>query len=119
MSEHVFWNLQCAVKPGQLEALKALMAEMVAATQADEPGALNYEWSLSEDEQTLHIFERYADSGATLVHLGNFGTKFAGRFLAALDVKRFYVYGSPNEEAQKALGRMGAVFFSSIGGFSR
>lgn len=119
MSAHVFWNLECTIKEGQLDNLKALMAEMVEATQANEPDALNYEWSISEDGQKLHVFERYADSDAAVLHMSNFGAHFAGRFLAALDIKRFTVYGHPNEQAQKVLGRVGAQFMASLGGFSR
>lgn len=119
MSTHVFWNLECAVKEGQLDNLKALMAEMVDATQANEPGAWNYEWSISEDRQKLHLFERYADSDAVVLHMSNFGTHFAGRFLAMSDIKRFTVYGRPNEQARKVLGKAGAQFMSPLGGFSR
>ena len=63
VSDNVFWVVELAIIPGQLDAFKALMNEMVAATQADEPGALNYEWFISEDGTTCHIYERYADSG--------------------------------------------------------
>ena len=119
MSEHVYWMIQAAVKPGQFENLEALMEEMVAATQENEPGALNYEWSISEDRQTCHLYERYADSDATMVHLGNFGKNFAGRFMAALDIKSFVYYGNPNDEVKKALGGSGALHMSPFGGFAR
>lgn len=119
MSTHVFWNLECVIKEGQLDNLKALMAEMVAATQANEPGALNYEWSISDDEQKLHLFERYADSAATVQHMATFGANYAGRFLTTVDIKRFTVYGNPDEQARKVLGRVGAQFMSPLGGFSR
>ena len=42
------WVVQCAVKDGQLDAFKELMEEMVAGT-SEEPGALNYEWFISDD----------------------------------------------------------------------
>jgi len=119
MSEHVFWNLECDIKEGQLDNLKALITEMVAATQSNEPGALNYEFSISDDGQKLHLLERYADSDAALMHLSNFGAHFAGRFFATSDIKRFTVYGSPNEQARKALSQSGARFMAPLGGFSR
>ena len=119
MSDHVYWVLKAKIKDGQMDNLKALMAEMVEATQANEPGALNYEWSISADGQSCHIFERYADSEATLVHLGTFGKVYAARFMSVLQPTGMTVYGNPNEAARKALKGAGGVFMTSIGGFSR
>ena len=61
----VSWVVQCAVKDGQLDAFKELMEEMVAG---DERGArtLNYEWFISDDSSTVHIYEKYADSEASM-----------------------------------------------------
>jgi len=119
MSGNVHWNLEMAVKDGQLDAFKALMAEMVAATQANEPGTMNYEWFLSEDGRTCHIYERYQDSAATLVHLGSFGKLYAERFMAAATPTRFSLYGAPSDEVKQALAPIGAVHFGQIGGFAR
>ncbi|MCE2503170.1 MAG: antibiotic biosynthesis monooxygenase [Chlorobi bacterium] len=116
---HVFWNLEADIKEDKLEDLKSLMATMVEATRADEPGTLNYEWFVSEDGMKCHIHERYADSGAVLTHLGNFGTKYAKDFMDALDIKRFTVYGNPDETARGALTKVGAQFMSPLDGFVR
>ncbi len=45
MSDTVHWVLELSVKPGKLDGFKALMAEMVEATQANEPDATHYECS--------------------------------------------------------------------------
>ncbi len=95
MSDAVSWVLELTVKDGQLAAFKALAEEMSAATQADEPGTTHFEWFADEDGKTAHIYERYAGSAATMVHLGNFGTKYAERFLACVDPSRLMVYGDP------------------------
>jgi hypothetical protein len=89
------------------------------ASQADEPGTLNYEWSISEDSKNCHIFERYADSAAALIHLGTFGEKYAERLMAAVDMTRSVVYGDPNNEVKAAFAASDAVFMSPFGGFSR
>lgn len=117
MSEHVSWLLELAVKPGQLESFGELMAEMVSATR-DEPGALVYEWSISPDETKVHIYERYADSAATLAHLATFQERFARRFLDAVEPTRFVVYGAPSEEARRGLDGLGARYMSPFGGFA-
>ena len=116
MSDNVYWILEAKIN--NLDDLTTLMHEMVESTQA-ETGALNYEWHVSEDKTICHIYERYADSAATMVHLGNFGAKFAGRFMAALEVTRFVVYGSPDEQVVNALSPMGVLFMPPFGGFVR
>ncbi len=119
MSDHVHWLLGVNIKEGQLEAFKSLMAEMVERTQSSEPGTLSYEWELSADGSRCHIYERYVDSAAVMIHMGSFGKNFAGRFLAAADPYFIYVYGNPNDEVRKTLDGLGADYYSNIGGFSR
>jgi quinol monooxygenase YgiN len=118
MGDQVSWLLEVAVKPGQLEDFRALMHEMVESTQGA-PGALSYEWFVSDDGGAVHLYERYADSAAVLTHLGAFGEKFAGRFLAAVDPTRFTVYGAPSAEAREALGGFGPTYLGPFGGFAR
>jgi quinol monooxygenase YgiN len=119
MSDNVYWVLELTIKPGELDNFRALMKEMVEGTQSNEPNTLNYEWTISEDSQYCHIYERYADSAATMRHLRTFGEKFAERFMAALEPTRFTVYGNPNDEVKEALSGFGAVYMSQIGGFAR
>jgi len=119
MSEHVYWILEAEVVDGKLDELKALMAEMSEATLQDEPGALNYEWSFSDDNTICHVFERYADSAATLVHMGNFGSKFARKFMGVLKPVKCTLYGNPDEKVLKALKPMGYVAMKPVAGFSR
>ena len=119
MSDNVYWLLEVTIKPGELENFKALMEEMVEATQANEPNTLNYEWTISEDSKSCHLYERYADSAATMTHLGAFGEKFAERFMAAVDPTRFVVYGTPNNAVKEALSAFGPIFMSPFGGFVR
>ncbi len=119
MTDNVFWMLEVSINEGKLDDFKALMTEMVDATKADEPGALNYEWFISADNSSVHIYERYADNAATMVHLGNFGSKFAGRFMECVTPSRFMLYGPADDKVLGALGPMGAVHHSQIGGFAR
>lgn len=119
MSDHVYWMLEMSMKDGQLDAFKALRDEMVQDVEANEPGTLNYEWWMNGDETVCHLFERYADSEATLVHLQTFGTKYADRFMACVDIKRFIAYGDPNEAVRKALGGLGVKIMNPFGGFTR
>lgn len=114
----VSWDLQLAVKDGQLETFRALMGEMVEHTK-QESGALAYEWFVSEDGGAVHIYERYADSDATMVHLGGFGEHFADRFFACVDPTSFSVYGAADERVREAVTPLGAQFLGTFGGFAR
>ena len=114
----VSWLSQCAVKEGQLDALRELMGEMVAAT-SDEPGALSYEWFISDDDTTLHLYEKYADSAAVVAHMKAFGETWAGRFMGCLNIQGVTVYGYPDDAAQRALAPMGGKRLAPWGGFRR
>jgi quinol monooxygenase YgiN len=118
MSEVVSWSLELTIKPGQVDVVRPLILEMVDSTR-NEPGALMYEWSISEEEDVIHSYDRYADSDAVLEHLSNFGENFAERLLAAVDPTRFVVYGSPTDRAREALDAFGALYLSPVAGFAR
>ncbi len=118
MSDTVSWIVVLAVKPGELDAFRALMEEMVAHAQT-KPGTIIYEWFVSDDGGTVHIYERYLDSAAALESSNDFGEHFAERFIAAVDVTGFYVYGNPNGAARAAHSGVGAKFLEPFGGFAR
>ena len=119
MNNHVVWTLDMQVAPGRQADLRALMHEMAAATEANEPGTLDYEWSLSEDGTTCHLFERYVDCAAAEIHMATFGEKYAGRFMELLTPTRVILYGRPNAAIRDGLASVGAVYFPPAAGFSR
>ena len=118
MGSVVSWVVRASVKQGQLESFTALMEEMVAATN-EEPGTLIYEWFIDEAGENVHIYERYADSEATMVHAGSFGSNFAERFMGSVDVTGFDIYGEPSDDVRNAFAEMGVSFFGTYGGFAR
>jgi len=119
MNDQVSWMLDLEIQPGRDADFRALMAEMVSATQANEAGTLDYEWSVSEDGRRCHLFERYVDSDATMTHLATFGERFAARFLEILKPVGFVVYGSPSAVVREALAAFGPAYMQTVGGFSR
>jgi quinol monooxygenase YgiN len=118
MSEEVSWFLELTIKPSQIDVVRSLIPEMVDSTQ-NEPGALIYEWSISDDESVICSYERYADSEAVLAHLSTFGEKFGERLLAAVDPTRWVVYGGPTDRAREVLDGFGAVYVKPLAGFAR
>jgi quinol monooxygenase YgiN len=118
MDDQVSWLLEMTVKPGELDNLKALIKEMVESTGA-EPGALNYQWCISDDNTTVHNFDRYSDSAAAKTHLDRFLANYAGRYMAAVDTTRLSVYGAASEEVKEILNGFGGVYYGLIEGFTR
>jgi len=116
MSDAISWVLAVDVKDGKLEEYSSLMEEMVAST-TEESGALAYEWFVSDDGGQVHIYERYADNAATMVHMGNFGAQFADRFFGCIEPIGMWVYGEVNDEVRETLAPAGAVFLGPFGGF--
>jgi quinol monooxygenase YgiN len=107
------------VQAGQTDNVAPLLDEMIAATKADEPGALHYEYYANADHTKITVLERYADNAAAMVHLGNFGAKFADRFLAAFAPTRFTVFGPAGDDLRAALAGFGAVHMAHYKGFAR
>jgi quinol monooxygenase YgiN len=117
MSEEISWLLEVAILPGQLDNFRAVSSDLVASSQP-EPGTRIYEWFLSADGTIGHIYERYQNSAAVVAHTKSFGP-FAERFMQSCRPTHFHVYGSPNEDAKKAIADLGPVYLSLMGGFSR
>lgn len=119
MSKIIEWVLEMDVQAGQTDKVQPLIDEMVAATKADEPGALHYEYYMTPDRSRCTVLERYADNDAVMTHLGNFGAKFAERFLSCFVPVKFTVYGNANEEVRAALTGFGATHEAMAAGFHR
>lgn len=119
MSSCVNWTVVAVVPAENREAWEALAAEMAAATEESEPGTLIYEWFWNEAGDRSTVVERYADSGAGMVHLGNLQAKFLERMSALGEVVQIDFYGPASEELRAAMSEFGAVFHSRFAGFGR
>jgi len=119
MADQVYWVLDLEIREGKLDEAKALGKEMSDATKANEPGTLNYEWTIGDDNRRVTVFERFADSAAAALHLGAFMKNFAPRFMECFEPKNLVTHGSPSDELRKMLDGMGSKYMTPIGGFSR
>src|SRR5579864_915255 len=118
-SSEVYWDLTVAVPPGNMDKFKEVVAGLVAASK-QEPGTLEYEYTVSADNGTVDIIERYVDSAAVVHHVvDNFGAHFSKQFLALVKPTRFVVYGTPSPEAQKVLTGFNPVYLTPFDGFTR
>ena len=119
MTGHVYWVLEVMINPGRFEELKALMAELVETTQKNELGALNYEWTISDDRQVCHMYERYEDAAAAMTHMKSFGAHFVTRFMEVVRPTRLVVYGAPSAQLKDALAGLNPVYMAPFSGFRR
>ena len=115
-TDDIAWTLTADLAEGQDDVFNSLMAEMVESTMS-EAGAKSYEWHRSGN--TVHINERYETNEDAGIHLGNFGEKFAERFLAILSPTGLQVYGPAEGGVREGLAGFGATFYDQVGGFER
>lgn len=118
MNNNVFWLLEGAIKPGEFDNFLTVMKAMVTNTQENEPEAIEYEWSVSENKQNCYIYERYANSAAVMNHVQK-GAELFQQLVACVNVTSLKVFGYPNDEVRHLLGGLGAIFMTPVGGFIR
>ncbi|HVW20969.1 MAG TPA: antibiotic biosynthesis monooxygenase [Opitutaceae bacterium] len=116
-TEQVYWIVSGTIHDGQEAAFRAISARLVESTRA-EPGALNYEWSVAADGRTFHIFERYADSGAVVVHRERSG-ELVKQLYSIATRKSFVLYGNPSKEVAELVVSRDPLVMRPLGGFGR
>ena len=119
MSDHVSWIVEMAIGDGKLNDLKALAKEMSDMTKSKEPGALNYEWAVSEDGKKLTIYERYENLAAVQAHMGNVGPTHIPKLMSMGQPTGFTVYGKVTPELKQVLANAHPTFMQDIAGFAR
>ena len=116
MSDEIAWRVELAVKSDQVANLLALTDEMVQAASL-EIGCLSYQRFISPDGKSVHVYERYLNSGAALAHLTTFFQRFGARFGSMVDRKTFTVYGTPSSELRKMLDQFSPQYLRPFGNF--
>ena len=117
MHPHISCLFSLAVKPEEFPEFKALIANIVAATST-EPDTLVYEYSVNQDNSTVHILERYK-ADAVVSHVDTTFAPFGKRFLELCSITSLVVYGTPDAQIRKRLDPFGAVYMTPFDGFSR
>ncbi len=113
-SDQVYWVVTVTVD--DMDKFKALIQKLVAATEK-EPGALQYEYNVGDDPKTVDIYERYTDTKAAMIHLGeNFGPNFSKELAKPT---RWVIYGTPSDDFKKANADFHPVYMTPFDGFTR
>ena len=108
-------------KPNQFGALKAIYQDVKNEMEANEPGALQMQCWLDEEQGALVVFDLFENGDALGMHLG---TTAAGHFWQlgeiAVPGPFFFCGDVPEELKQAAIGmNMGAEFSTHAMGFVR
>jgi quinol monooxygenase YgiN len=93
-SEQVYWVFTVTVD--QMDKFTPLIPKLVAATEK-EPGALQFECNIGDDQKTVDFFERYTDSKAALFHQTESFAPFSKEFFAVAKFTRWVIYGTPSD----------------------
>jgi quinol monooxygenase YgiN len=117
MSTEISWVFEAAVKSDSLDDYRALAHEISADNQAAEHDQLNFEWFV--DGNDIHIYERYKDSAAAVLHVQRFVENFASRFLSLCTPTRMSVYGNPSDELRTALTDFHPRYLETLAGYAR
>jgi len=118
-SQHVSWMFELTINDGRDSDFRALAAEMAAATERNEPGTLDYEWYVSDDGRQLHLFERYADADAAMIHMETFDEHYMARFFDVLTPTRLTLFGAADERVRAGMAELAPQIVTRAEGFSR
>jgi quinol monooxygenase YgiN len=115
MSDNFLVVAENNIKADQLDNLKALAREMVNTIMGDEPGTLNYELFIADDGKSVHFYERYTDSEAFMIHLGNLvQRKYAERLHACLSATKITIYGNPSDQVREVFAHYPTIYMNQF-----
>jgi quinol monooxygenase YgiN len=87
---------------GKREEFKRLSAEAMEIVRTREPGTLQYDIYLNDDESECVVIERYRDSAALIEHAANLGD-LSDAILAMVTVVHGEILGEPSAELRAKL----------------
>jgi quinol monooxygenase YgiN len=87
---------------GRLDEYKRLSAQAMEIVRTKEPGTLQYDTYLNEDQSECVVIERYRDSEAAIEHAANLGD-ISAAVLAMVTVVHGELLGEPSAELRAKL----------------
>lgn len=109
MKTTVRFTVELDIADGKHDDFERIARTMAERTKA-EPGALEYDFYISDDRKRCRLLEAYAGPEAFVAHIkGPVVQELVPQMLASSNLTRFEVYGDPGSEAAQMLGAFGAV----------
>ncbi len=87
---------------GKRDEYMRLAAQALERVRANEPGTLQYDVYLNDDQSECMVVERYRDSEAAMAHAANLGDLFEA-VLATVSVVHGELLGEPSAELRAKL----------------
>jgi quinol monooxygenase YgiN len=87
---------------GKLDEYKRLSAQAMEIVRTKEPGTLQYDTYLNDDQTECVVIERYRDSEAAIEHAANLGD-ISAAVLAMVTVVHGELLGEPSAELRAKL----------------
>ena len=114
MKPTVRFTVELDIADGKLDDFKRIAQTMADRTKA-EPGALEYDFYISDDRKRCRLLEAYTDAGAVLAHLkGPVVQELVPQLLTTSGLTRFEVYGDPGAESAQILAGLGVAIYSRL-----
>lgn len=92
------------IRPGKLNAIEALITDLVAFVEANEPRLLSYGFFIDETAQTMTCVALHPDSASMEFHM-NLGWEKFRAFGQHIDQRSIDVYGEASESVIARLRR--------------
>ena len=120
-SNHVTVVYKWTARPGKLDELASIYADVTNAMEQNEPGAEAVHVYVSEADNALYVRDEFTDAGAVGFHLSSTAAAhFPAPFAIATPGPFFFMGSVPDEmKAATEQMRLGAEFSTHSAGFDR
>ena len=114
MKPTVRFTVELDIADGKHDDFERIARSMSDRTKT-EPGALEYDFYISDDRKRCRLLEAYTGADAVLAHLkGPVVQELVPQLLASSSLTRFEVYGDPGPEAAQILSGLGVAIYSRL-----
>ncbi len=120
-NEHVTVVYKWTAKPGKLEELASIYADVTDAMEKNEPGAESVHCYVSEKDGALYVRDEFKDAAALGFHLQTTAQNHFPQLLSIATPGPFFFFGEVPQELKDATEqmRLGAEFATHTSGFDR
>ena len=120
-SNHITVVYKWTAKPGKLDELTSIYAEVTEAMKQNEPDAEAVHCYVSEKDNALYVRDEFKDAAAMGFHLSTTAAGHFPQLLAIATPGPFFFLGDVPDELKQATEQMqlGGEFGAHITGFDR
>lgn len=97
----------------RLSELQEVVQELQAYCSETEKGMLQYDWYISENENTIKVLETYVNSEAVLFHFDNY-KPFAPRLSSSRSFVSLEIFGNASDALKERVKKINAKHFTII-----